>query len=55
MADAPFVANASGVVIGPDGKRLFGMDAELFLKREGTVDPNLHTSATLTQTQRNVM
>lgn len=40
-ASAPLIGNASGVVTGADGSRLYGMDAELFLKREAQRDHEL--------------
>lgn len=35
----PIIVNRSGVVVGDDGKRLYGMDAELHLKMKAKEDP----------------
>ena len=41
------IANKSNVVIDESGKRLYGMDAELFEKMEGKKDHNLELKIAL--------
>ena len=41
MANKPKIANKAGVVFDESGKRLYGLDAEIYQKLESKRDPQL--------------